>query len=191
LEVNAMAIFLITAPSGAGKTSVMNLTRRYVVGQEILGECISHTTRAMREGEENGVTYYFVSEEQFNTMHSNGEFAEKVTYDGNLYGVSKEEINRVLNKHNHVYIIVEYNGYKQIKEAFPEAIGIFLHMSKEDCMANMLLRGDTMAKAELRISTYEKEMMNRYHFDYVIKNVRGKADVTARIIGNIIKQYEI
>jgi guanylate kinase len=181
-----MAIFLITAPSGAGKTSVMNNVRAYVD----LGECISHTTRPMRDGEEEGKTYYYVSREDFIKSHDNGEFAEKVEYDGNLYGISKEEIDRVLKKYKDIYIIVDFNGYKQVKEAYPDAVGIFLHMTKEDCMANMLLRGDTLAQATVRISTYEKEMMNRYSFDYVIKNIRGKQDITARVIANIVKQHE-
>jgi guanylate kinase len=185
-----MAVFLITAPSGAGKTSIMNYIKKYVAGRSYLGEVISHTTRPMRDGEVDGVTYYYIDREKFESMHSNGEFAEKVNYDGNLYGVSKEEIERVQKQFNHVYIIVEFNGYKQIKEAFPDAVGIFLHMTKEDCMANMLLRGDGLEKANKRIATYEAEMMNRYVYDYVIKNVRGKQDVTARIISDIIRQYD-
>jgi guanylate kinase len=185
-----MAIFLITAPSGAGKTSVMNDVAKYSLGKDRLGECISHTTRPMREGEKEGETYYYISREYFREMLEEGEFAEAVNYDGNLYGITKEEIERVQKKHEHVYIIVEFNGYTQVKEVFPDAVGIFLYMSKEDCMANMLLRGDAMDKAQVRISTYEDEMLNRHVFDYVIKNVRGQKDKTARVIGNIIRQYE-
>jgi guanylate kinase len=186
---NDMAIFLITAPSGAGKTSVMNYVKTYILPTE-LGECVSHTTRDMREGEVEGETYYFISREYFREMYEEGEFVEVVIYDDNLYGITEEEIKRVQKKYNHVYIIVEFNGYQQIKEIFPDAVGIFLHMSKEDCMANMLLRGDSIKKAEVRISTYEQEMLNRHSYDYVVKNVRGKQDETARIIAGIIRQYK-
>jgi guanylate kinase len=183
-----MAIFLITAPSGVGKTSVMN----YVAEQSQfvnIGECISHTTRPMRDGEEEGVTYYYVDQDEFEDMKQAGAFAEAVNYGGNLYGISKLEIARVLRDYEHVYIIVDFNGYKQVKEAYPEAIGIFLHATKEDCAVNMANRGDTKENIELRLSTYEAEMMNRYVYDYVVKNVRGKKWLTAKIVENIIMQY--
>ena len=181
-----MAIFLITAPSGAGKTSIAQMIQR----QGKWDECISHTTREKRDGEIEGKTYYYLSRERFEAMYANGEFAEKVEYDGNLYGISKKEIERVMGKGKHVFIIVEYNGYLQIKEQYPEAIGIFLYMSKEDCMANMLLRGDTLEKAQKRIATYDEEMVNREHFDYVVKNVRGKMVSTNYILNGIISQYD-
>jgi len=81
-----MAIFLITAPSGAGKTTIAQELQDMGVWEE----CVSHTTREMREGEEEGKTYYYISEEKFKEMCSNGEFAEQVTYHGNYYGISKE-----------------------------------------------------------------------------------------------------
>lgn len=182
-----MAIFLITAPSGAGKTSIAQMIQR----QGGWEECISHTTRDMREGEENGKTYYFISKEQFLHFDKLGAFAEKVEYDKNYYGISKDEIERVMEKSKHVYVIVEYEGYKQMKDIYPDAVGIFLYMSKEDCMANMLLRGDSLANAEDRISRYDEEIKNRVHFDYVIKNVRGKMVSTTHIIHGIISQYHI
>jgi|SRR5690606_21575975 len=180
-----MAIFLITGASGSGKTSIAQMIQKSGTWQE----CISTTTRPMRDGEVEGKTYYYVDKEQFEAMYENGEFAEKVEYDGNLYGITKKEIERVMSKGRHVFIIVEYNGYLQIKEQYPEAIGIFLYMDKEDCMANMLLRGDSLEKATARINTYDEEIVNRKYFDYVIKNVRGKMVSTVQIIRGIITQY--
>lgn len=182
-----MAIFTITAPSGAGKTSIAQMIQR----QGVWDECISHTTRPMRDGEVNGETYYFVFKKEFEEMVTYDEFAEQVEYDGNYYGVSNEEIERVMEKGKHVFIIVEYSGYLQIKEQYPESVGIFIYMSKEDCMANMLLRGDSLEKAISRISTYDEEIENRKHFDYVIKNVRGKMASITSIIHGIISQYSV
>lgn len=182
-----MAIFVITAPSGTGKTSIAQMIQR----QGLWEECISNTTRKPRDGEIEGKTYYFTNINRFEKMYENGEFAENVEYGGNLYGITHKEIERVMSKGKHVYIIAEYNGYEQIKELYPDAIGIFLYMNKEDCMANMLLRGDSLANALNRISTYDEEMENRDKFDYVIKNVRGKMVSTAGIIGNIVHQYSI
>ena len=180
-----MAIFLITAPSGAGKTTIAQHLEK--VG--IWKECISHTTRAMRNGEVNGETYYFVSKGEFSDMYRNGEFAEFVEYDGNRYGVSKKEIALVLNATKHLFVIVEYNGYKQMKAIYPDAVGIFLYMDKENCMANMLLRGDKLEKAIDRIGTYDDEMKNRNEYDYVIKNVQGQLETTATVIRHIVRQY--
>lgn len=178
-------IFLITAPSGAGKTTIAQAITKH--GEWI--ECISHTTREKREGEKHGLTYFFVDNDTFDTMLANGELAEHVTYNGNSYGISKAEIEFKLSKGQDVFIIVEYEGYLQVKNQYPEAIGIFLYMSKEDCVANMLLRGDTLDQALSRAELYDEEMDNSVWYDYVIKNVRDKQFETQNIIKSIIKQY--
>jgi guanylate kinase len=180
-----MAIFLITAPSGAGKTTI---AQRIAKDGDWV-ECVSHTTRKKRDGEVQGETYYFVSKQTFEKSYTDGEFAERVEYDGNTYGISKAEIELKTKSGKHVFIIVENDGYKQIKEQYPDAVGIFLHMSKEDCMANMLIRGDKLEKALERITLYDDEMKNRDEYDYVIKNVRNKQTETERIIKAIIFQY--
>lgn len=180
-----MALFVVVGASGSGKTSLSQRVSR----ANYWTECISHTTRPMRDGEVEGETYYFVNMEEFKEMNDNKEFAEKVVYDGESYGISHKEIARVMEKSAHVFIIAEYNGYSQIKALYPNAVGIFLHMSKEDCMANMLLRGDSIAKATRRIKTYDEELANKGEFDYVVKNVRGKSSSTVDILRHIINQY--
>lgn len=181
-----MALFLITAPSGAGKTSIAHTLRDL----NIWAECISHTTRPKRDGEIEGHTYYYISEDKFKEMKFRTEFVEDVVYDNNYYGVSKSEIDRASNENKHVFIIVEYEGYKQIKNTYPDAVGIFLHMSKEDCMANMLLRGDSLENANKRISRYDDEMKNKGEYDYVIKNVRDKVSIVETIIKRIVSLYD-
>lgn len=181
-----MGIFLITGASGSGKTSIAHEIKKH----GCWNECISHTTRPMRDGEKDGETYYFINRKTFEEKYKAGEFAERVEYHGNYYGISKHEIERVLSNGKNVFIIVEYNGYKQIKEIYPNAIGIFLYMSKEDCMINMLLRGDKLEKAQERITSYDEEVKNRGEYSYVIKNVRGKIEYTIGILKWIIKSYE-
>jgi len=180
-----MSIFLITGTSGAGKTSLTHELKKcgYWDG------CISHTTRPMRTGEVDGETYYFVSKEEFKRMCENNEFAECVIYHGDYYGVSHAEIEHTMKKGNHIFIIVAYDGYLQIKEQYPDAIGIFIWATKEDCFNNMIERGDSPASVNERISTYEQEMLNRYMYDYVVKNVRGKFSDTASILKGIVNQY--
>lgn len=182
-----MAIFLITAPSGAGKTTIADKIAKLGVWKE----CISNTTRPMREGEVYGKTYYFTKSEDFEDADTMGVFAESVRYDGHSYGITHEEIERVMGTGKHVYIIVEHGGYKQIKKLYPDAIGIFLHMSKEDCMANMLLRGDSLEKATKRINKYDDEIKNRGEYDYVVKNVRGQMDNVIYVIRYILTQYKM
>jgi len=181
-----MTMYLITAPSGAGKTTIVNELSK----AGWWNECISHTTRPMRTGEIQNKTYYYINRGEFIESFDAGEFAESVTYDGNYYAIANSEISRVEKLGKDIVIIVEYDGYTQIKRLYPDAVGVFLYMSKEDCMANMLLRGDSIDKATKRIKKYEGEMHNSYQYDYVIKNVRGKLTETVMIIKYICRQND-
>lgn len=179
-----MTLFLITGASGTGKTTLANVLKK----ANYWKECISCTTRPMREGEEDGTTYHFMTEEEFMEIEKENLFAETVIYDDNHYGITKEEIKEKTKK-GHAYIIVDFDGYKQVKAIYPDAVGIFLYMSKEDCLANMLLRGDSIASSMKRIEKYDKEIENRQYFPYVIKNVRDKQNATGNLLKNLIYQY--
>lgn len=180
-----MALFVLTSPSGTGKTTISQLLEK--IG--VWFECKSHTTRPMREGEAEGVTYYFTEKSKMNDMIENGEFAEYVIYDGHKYGITHAEIKRVTSRRKNAFIIAEYQGYKQIKKLYPNAVGIFMYMNKEECLANMLLRGDSMESALKRIATYDTEMSNRNEYDYVIRNVHGDMDGTRAVIATIVRQF--
>lgn len=182
-----MALFLLTGMSGAGKTSIMEELKRNMAHR--LSECVSHTTRPKRTGEKDGIAYYFISEEYFQEGVKGNEFAETVEYDGYRYGIAKGEIKLKKSQTPHTYIIVNHDGYKQVKEVFPDAVGIFLYTSKEDCMINMLSRGDSIEQANKRIELYDEEIENRKDYDYVVKNVRNKKSGTIGIIENIIWSY--
>ncbi|MFS0905863.1 guanylate kinase [Priestia aryabhattai] len=181
-----MAIFTITAPSGAGKTTLVKALQSY----KAWSEGVSTTTRKPRDGEVEGVAYYFKSEREFTQIDARHELAEVVEYDGNLYGITKAEIERVQKLSKHIVIIIEYEGYKQIKKLYPDSVNIFIHMSKEDCLANMLLRGDKLEDAMTRIDRYDNEISKRGEFDYVIKNVRGRQTSTESILIGITNQYK-
>ena len=181
-----MTVFLITAPSGAGKTTFV----KHLEKNSWWEECISHTTRRMREGEVDGTTYFYVNVDTFLGMANKGEFAEKVMYNHNHYGITKEEIKRVTDKGNHAAIIVEHDGYKQVKALYPDAVGIFLYAKKEECMINMLSRGDKLVDALERIQKYDEEIKNRDEYDYVIKNVLGKQTSVQQILRGIVSQYD-
>lgn len=180
-----MTIFVITAPSGAGKTSFVHEVQKLGLWEE----CVSHTTRPIRDGEISGKTYYFVEEGDFADSYQMGDFIESVEYNGNHYGISRKEIERVMRTDKHICIIAEYNGYEQIKEKYPDAVGIFLHMSKEDCLANMLVRGDGMEKSFERICLYDEEIKNRGEYDFVLRNVRDRQSDLVKVIKSIIAMY--
>ncbi len=179
-----MGLFLITAPSGAGKTSIVHS----LGNAKVWREAISYTTRLPREGEVDGAAYNFISPEKFDELVKDNYFLETAEYDGNLYGVASADVTDLLSKYKNVVVIVEYNGYLQIKEKEPKAVGIFLHMSKEDCLANMLIRGNSVDKALKRISTYDNEVKNKGEFDYVVKNIRNKQRYTEKVIMSILEQ---
>lgn len=179
-------IFIIVGSSGSGKTTIASKLEKLGYWKE----CISHTTRPMRNGEVNGKTYYFVYEKEFNSMLGNGEFAESIEYDSNKYGISKRELERLLDSDTDIFIIAENGGFRQIKEQYPDAISIFIHASMEDCIDNMLNRGDTLDSAMRRMNTYYDELSHKSEYDYVIKNIYGKLDETVDIVKNIFFQYK-
>jgi guanylate kinase len=171
-------LFCITGPSGSGKTTIM----RQLMDNELL----SFTTRKMREGETNGEDYLFISNEEFDELFESGQLAEWTKYDGNCYGLTMEEVEYKLANDN-AFFICDNNGFNQIIEKYNDVVSIFLYADKFDCIDNMKYRGDDMGKVANRLKTYNDEMSNRGQYDYVVKNIRGAADVTAEIIKNIIK----
>lgn len=176
-------IYLVTAPSGAGKTTIV----KAISQMGVWTECISHTSREMRDGEVEGFDYFFVSDEEFERMEENGEFAETITYaNEKRYGVSKKEIEAVMNMNEDVVIIVNYDGYKQVKEIYPEAIGIFIVASAEQCIMNMAHRGDSKASIVTRTMAYNEEIENMKHYDYKVKNEIGRLSTTLNEVIGIV-----
>ena len=171
-------LFLITAPSGAGKSTI----GRKVFDQN---ELKSFTTRKQRQKEVHGVDYFFITKEEFEEKNKNGELAETTYYDGNHYGITMEELQNKLTKSD-CFAVVDYNGMTQLRNIYPHCITIFIMSSKEDCELNMLDRGDSILSVKKRLSTYYDEIANRVKYDYVIPNKRGKLNSTEQIIRSIV-----
>jgi guanylate kinase len=146
-------IFTITGPSCAGK-STLEQHMRHRLGFE---NVISTTTRPMREGDVDGVAYHFISEEEFETAANLGSFVEMVEFNGNYYGVSVEEVNRVFATGKPVVIVVEPNGQKQIvdyaKTVGWEVFSIFVTNPPKVIAERFLNRfeGDCSYKADYMI----------------------------------------
>lgn len=157
-------LFCVSGHSGSGKTSTM----RYALGTK--KEVVSVTTRTKRDGEIDGIDYYFISEQLFEELDKHNQLAEKTTYYGRAsYGVTKNEIEQKLSLGN-AYIIVDFNGYQQLKEIYPDTVGIFIFADRITSKARMIARGDKTESVNSRLETYDTEIANMSHYDYIIKN---------------------
>ncbi|MFT5483520.1 MAG: guanylate kinase [Halieaceae bacterium] len=116
-------LFIVSAPSGAGKTSLVNAL---VEALEDIQVSVSHTTRPMRPGEVDGINYHFVDQQAFVTMTSAGEFLEQATVFGNSYGTSQAWVEATLAIGRDVILEIDWQGADQIRHLIPETVSIFI-----------------------------------------------------------------
>ena len=162
-------VFIVCAPSGAGKTSlVAELLRR--VRNTLLS--VSHTTRAPRPGEQDGRDYHFVSRPTFVAMVERGEFLESADVHGNLYGTSQSWIDRQRARDVDIVLEIDWQGAQQVRKLIPDAIGIFvLPPSLATLRRRLNDRGqDSDAVIERRLQAAQGEIAHLAEFDYVIIN---------------------
>ncbi|OOY44040.1 guanylate kinase, partial [Solemya velum gill symbiont] len=116
-------LYIVSAPSGAGKTSLLKVL---VDGRDDLNVCVSHTTRAPRPGEETGVHYHFVGVDTFQQMVADDEFLEHAQVFDNFYGTAESSVRRELEAGRDVIQEIDWQGARQVRERFPEAVSIFI-----------------------------------------------------------------
>jgi guanylate kinase len=160
-------IFVISAPSGCGKTS---LVKALVQQNQNLKISISHTTRAKREYEQHGVDYFFIDKAKFDLMVKNNDFIEHARVFDNYYGTSKNALKNMLQTHS-VIIEIDWQGARQIKQIFPQAISIFiLPPSIAELQKRLELRGDDEELIKRRMKDAENEISHANEYDYQIIN---------------------
>ncbi len=138
---NRGLLFVVAAPSGAGKTS---LVAAVLNAHPELALSISHTTRPIRPGEEDGVNYHFTPRDAFETMINNGQFLEHADVFGNLYGTASGSLNKQRENGHDVVLEIDWQGANQVRAAFPDAISIFvLPPSREELLARLTNRAQT------------------------------------------------
>ena len=162
-------LFVITAPSGAGKSSLIDA----LLGEDArLKLSISYTTRPPRPGEANGREYHFVDDAAFIAMLERGEFLESAEVHGYRYGTSEMVIRDALRRGEDLVLEIDWQGARQVRKLHPGCIGIFvLPPSVEELERRMRARGqDSDAVIRRRLASAEEEISHAAEFDYVIIN---------------------
>jgi guanylate kinase len=165
------SLFIVTAPSGAGKTS---LVRSLLEMDKAVSLSISYTTRAMRPGEEDGEDYHFISEERFLNMLEEGDFLESAEVHGARYGTSQTLVESVLAEGRDLVLEIDWQGAAQVRSLYPSAIGIFvLPPSLEELSRRLHNRAQDSAEViARRLAAARDEISHVGEFDYVIINDR-------------------
>ena len=162
-------LFIIAAPSGCGKTS---LVEALIKKTKNLCVSVSHTTRPPRPDEVNGINYYFVSINEFEEMIKNNAFVEHATVFDNHYGSSTKLINEKLGEGVDVILEIDWQGARQVKENMPNSVSIFiLPPSNEALLGRLKQRAqDDEITINKRMSDAQNQMQHFNEFDYLVIN---------------------
>ena len=162
-------LFVVSAPSGAGKSSLVRALREF---DARVYPSVSHTTRAPRGQEKHGREYYFISDAEFDAMVANNGFVEWANVHSRRYGTAKRSLEERIQSGTDVLLEIDYQGALQVKQAFPNAILIFiLPPSWDELRARLENRGEDAPEViEMRLKNAEEEMAQVAKFDFVIIN---------------------
>ena len=162
-------IFIVCAPSGAGKTS---LVRELLARDPNAHLSVSHTTRAPRPGERDGRDYHFVTRPVFQAMLERAEFLESAEVHGHLYGTSQAWIEACRGQGHDIVLEIDWQGAQQVRSLIPEAIGIFILPPSLEMLRQRMKdrRQDSAAVIEDRLKAARGEIAHLEEFDYVIIN---------------------
>ena len=181
-------LIVISGASGVGKGTILNIM---MDKRQDLRFSVSATTRPPRPGEQDGVHYYFVSKEQFESMISRGEFLEYDAHAANYYGTPRAQAEEKMLQ-GPVLLDIEPNGAKKVKESAPEAVLVFIMPpSVEELERRLRGRGDTPEdQIQMRMDRANWEMDQRSWYDYVVVNDDAErcADEALKIIANLAEE---
>ena len=181
-------LFIITAPSGAGKTS---LVKGLLAADMQVLRSVSYTTRSPRPGETDGIDYHFIDETRFLNMLSESAFLECAEVHGARYGTSQEQVNAVLQAGNDVVLEIDWQGAAQVRSLYPQAVSIFvLPPSREALRERLKARGqDSEAVIARRFAAAREEMSHVSEFDYV--TINDEFDVALQDICAIVRAQRL
>ena len=164
-------VFVITGPSGVGKGTLIRLLRERIPE---LALSVSATTRAPRPGEEDGVDYHFLSDDEFAQRVRDGEFVEWAEYSGRRYGTLRAELQRHVDAGRPVVLEIEVQGARQVRETLPEAVQIFIEPPDFDALKDRLIgRGtDHSEEVDRRLAVAKEELAAAGEFHHRVVNDR-------------------
>ncbi len=179
-------LFVIAAPSGAGKTS---LVRALMERDRSLGFSISYTTRPQRPSEVHGRDYFFVPKDEFEHMVEAGEFLEHALVFDNYYGTSRRQVEDALASGQDLILEIDWQGAQQVRTGLPEAVGVFiLPPSRAELERRLRGRGtDSEEVIRRRLRDAASDMTHWQEFDYVVVNddfERALAELQAIVAGD-------
>ena len=188
-------LYIVSAPSGAGKSSLISALLKNSNDDKKLQVSVSHTTRQPRVGENNGEHYHFVAVDQFKQLIADGVFFEWAEVFGNYYGTSRTVIEQQLAQGIDVFLDIDWQGARQVKKLMPQAQGVFiLPPSRAELEQRLIGRGQD--SAEIIASRMQKAVSEMSHYDeyeYLIINdnfEQALVDFNAIIKCNRVKQSQ-
>ena len=160
---------ILSAPSGGGKTTI---ARELLGRRKDIGYSVSCTTRQPRPGERDGVDYHFLTHDEFVRRRVAGEFAESADVHGNLYGTLRSEIARVLESGRHVIMDIDVQGARQLRQAFPASVTVFVLPPSGEVLLGRLRARKTESPEQLvaRLHSALQELRAVEEYEYVIVN---------------------
>lgn len=161
-------LFVVSAPSGAGKTT---LCKELVVSVPGVHPSISYTTRKPRPGEVHGQDYYFVDEPAFQDMAQRNDFAESARVYGHFYGTPRQALMDMMEKGLDVLLEIDTQGAMQIKKKFTDGVYIYILPPTIDALrARLIQRGDPPEEIQRRMQKARQEILSYREYDYIVRN---------------------
>jgi guanylate kinase len=184
---------ILSAPSGGGKTTI---ARMLLARRADLGYSVSCTTRAPRQGEEQGRDYYFMTRAEFIAKREQGAFAESAEVHGNLYGTLRAEVERVIASGRHVVMDIDVQGAVQFVRAFPHSVTIFILPPSAEVLLERLRSRKTESPAQLaaRLQSALQELQQVDEYEYVVMNddlERAVSSVEAIIDAEVVSRERL
>lgn len=191
IEKMSGQLYMVSAPSGAGKTS---LVRALVEANDDLSVSVSHTTRQKRPGEVDGINYHFISEAQFNDIKRQGGFFEWAQVFDNFYGTSKQSVIELLNQGVDVILEIDWQGASQVKQQMPDSVAIFILPPSTATLRDRLTqRGqDEPSVIERRMQSARDEISHYANADFIVLNDNFEtalSDLQAIVRSQQLSQY--